>query len=44
MEGLLGKAEKEKVAIIDTGGDKAVDKDGGTVGVERGADWEMLLM
>ena len=32
MEGFVREAEKERVAIIYTGGGEAVDKDGGSVG------------
>lgn len=37
MEEFLRETGKERVAIINTGGDKAVDKNGGTVGGEGGA-------
>ena len=38
MEGLLGKAEKEGVTVINTGGYKAVDKNRGGMGGEGGAE------
>ena len=31
MEGFVREAEKERVAVIYTGGDETVDKDGGSV-------------
>lgn len=37
MEEFLQETGKERVAIINTGGDKAVDKNGGTVSGEGGA-------
>ena len=51
----MREAEKERVAVIYTGGDEAVDEDGGRVGVREGrrrlmfrrwksADRGMLLM
>lgn len=36
--GLLGEAREERVAIVHTGGGKAVDKDGDGVGSEGGAE------
>ena len=36
MEGLVGEAEEERIAIVQTGGDEAVD--GGGVGGEGGAE------
>ena len=38
MEGFAGETEEERVAIIQTGGDKAVNKDRGGVGGEGGAE------
>lgn len=36
MEGLLGEAKEERVAVVDTGGGEAVDNDGGGTGHEGG--------
>ena len=38
MERLVRETEEERVAIIKTGGDEAVDKDGGGVGSEGGTE------
>ena len=38
MEGFVRAAKKERVAVIYTGGDKAVEKDGGIVGGQGGAE------
>ena len=38
MEGFVREAEKERVAVIYTGGDKAVDKDSGNVGSQGCAE------
>ena len=37
MEGFAREAKEERVAIIQTGSDEAVDKDGGSVGGKGGA-------
>lgn len=37
VKGLVGEAEEERVAVVQAGGNKAVDKDGGRVGREGGA-------
>ena len=37
MEGLVREAEEERIAIVQTGGDKAVNKDGSGLGGEGGA-------
>lgn len=38
MEGFLGETKEERIAIINTGGDKAVHKNRGGVGGEGGAE------
>ena len=38
MEGLVRETEKKRVAVIQTGGDKTVDKDGGSAGGEGGTE------
>ena len=38
MEGFLRKTKKKRVAVIKTGGDKAVNKNRGGMGAERGAE------
>ncbi|XP_059931711.1 E3 ubiquitin-protein ligase TRIM21-like [Gadus macrocephalus] len=37
-EGLVGEAEEETIAVVQTGGDEAVNKDGDGVGGEGGAE------
>ena len=34
----MGEAEEERIAVVQTGGDEAVDKDGGGVRGEGGAE------
>ena len=34
----MGEAEEERIAVVQTGGDEAVNKDGGAVGGEGGAE------
>ena len=34
----MGEAEEERIAVVQTGGDEAVNKDGGGVGGEGGAE------
>ena len=34
----MGEAEEERIAVVQTGGDEAVNKDGGGVGGEGGTE------
>lgn len=36
MKGLIGKPKKQKVAIIDPGSDKAMERDGSSMGSKEG--------
>ena len=38
MEGFMWKAEEKRITIVEAGCDEAVDKDGGGVGSEGGAE------
>ena len=38
----MGEAEEERIAVVQTGGDEAVNKDGGGVGGEGGASLFMF--
>ena len=38
MEGFLGETKEERITIVDTGGDKAMNKNRGGVGGEGGTE------